>query len=158
MQILCSSTFTCRFLWPHYNSHLLLWSAQAWQPHQAHLSFHHFRHRKLSKSVFFSYQKIEKLILLENLDSLLTTYACIMQLLLGIVASATGAAAGVAYIGLKGNKHVQWNKICNLYGDFCKHIGASVAVSLFGSVVLVLLVVLSVHSLSKKIPKHNHSH
>ncbi|KAG6435477.1 hypothetical protein SASPL_100351 [Salvia splendens] len=79
-------------------------------------------------------------------------------LLLGITAAATGAAGGVAYIGLKGNKHVQWNKICHVYSDFCKHIGGSVAVSLFGSVVLALLILLSVRSLSKKIPRHNHSH
>ncbi|KAL1548510.1 CASP-like protein 1 [Salvia divinorum] len=79
-------------------------------------------------------------------------------LLLGIVAAATGAAGGVAYIGLKGNKYVQWNKICNVYGDFCKHIGGSIAVSLFGSVVLALLILLSVRSLSKKIQRHNHSH
>ncbi|KAI5650680.1 hypothetical protein M9H77_36685 [Catharanthus roseus] len=74
-------------------------------------------------------------------------------LLLGIVASATGAAGGVAYIGLKGNTHTAWRKVCNVYGDFCRHIGGSVAVSLFGSIVLVLLVILSIHSISKKIPK-----
>ncbi|KAL8524924.1 hypothetical protein ACS0TY_014517 [Phlomoides rotata] len=79
-------------------------------------------------------------------------------LFLGIVASATGSAGAVGYIGLKGNSHVRWNKVCNVFDDFCKHVGASIAVSLVASVVLVLLVVLSVYSLSKKIPKHNHSH
>ncbi|EYU43898.1 hypothetical protein MIMGU_mgv1a025880mg [Erythranthe guttata] len=74
-------------------------------------------------------------------------------LLLGIVASATGSGGAVAYIGLKGNKYVNWGKICHMYGDFCKHVGASIAVSLFGSVILVLLVLLSIHSLSKRIPK-----
>ncbi|XP_073146803.1 CASP-like protein 1 [Henckelia pumila] len=74
-------------------------------------------------------------------------------LLLGILASATGAAGGVAYIGLKGNSHVFWMKVCDKYGKFCRHVGASVAISLFGSIVLVLLVLLSVYSLSKKIPK-----
>ncbi|PIN16036.1 hypothetical protein CDL12_11305 [Handroanthus impetiginosus] len=74
-------------------------------------------------------------------------------LLLGIMAAATGSAGGVAYIGLKGNSHVQWAKICDLFDDFCKHIGASIAVSLFGSIVLALLIVLSFYSLSKRIPK-----
>ncbi|KAL2464110.1 CASP-like protein 1D2 [Forsythia ovata] len=74
-------------------------------------------------------------------------------LFLGVVAAATGTAGGVAYIGLKGNSHVGWRKICNVYGDFCRHIGASVAVSLFASVVLVLLVLFSIRSLTKKIPK-----
>ncbi|CAA3027342.1 CASP 1 [Olea europaea subsp. europaea] len=77
----------------------------------------------------------------------------IFDLLLGIVAAATGAAGGVAYIGLKGNSHVGWKKVCNVYDEFCRHLGASIAVSLFGSIVLVLLVLLSVYSLSKKIPK-----
>lgn len=74
-------------------------------------------------------------------------------LLLGIVAAATGAAGGVAYIGLKGNSHVGWKKVCDVYDEFCTHIGASIVVSLFGSIVLVLLILLSVYSLSKKIPK-----
>lgn len=69
------------------------------------------------------------------------------------MAAATGAAGGVAYIGLKGNSHVGWKKVCNVYDEFCRHLGASIAVSLFGSIVLVLLVLLSVYSLSKKIPK-----
>lgn len=76
-----------------------------------------------------------------------------MQLLLGIVASATGAAGSVTYIGLKGNTYVGWREICTLYGKFCRYLGASIGVSLFASVMLVLLVLLSVYSLSKKIPK-----
>ncbi|GER55878.1 CASP-like protein 8 [Striga asiatica] len=74
-------------------------------------------------------------------------------LVLGIMAAATGAAGAVAYIGLKGNSHVQWRKICDIYDGFCKHIGSSVAVSLFGSVVLTLLIIISVRALSKRIPK-----
>ncbi|KAK3039008.1 hypothetical protein RJ639_027493 [Escallonia herrerae] len=74
-------------------------------------------------------------------------------LLLGIVAAATGAAGAVGYLGLKGNKHVGWNKVCNVYDTFCQHIAGSLVVSLFASIVLVLLVLLSVYSLSKKIPK-----
>ncbi|CAK9145523.1 unnamed protein product [Ilex paraguariensis] len=73
-------------------------------------------------------------------------------LLLGIVASATGAAGGVAYIGLKGNSHAGWNKVCNIYDIYCRHLAGSIAVSLFASVFLVLLVLLSVYTLSKKIP------
>ncbi|KAF3961783.1 hypothetical protein CMV_013624 [Castanea mollissima] len=74
-------------------------------------------------------------------------------LILGLVASATGTAGGVAYIGLKGNDHVMWNKICNKYDKFCQHLAGSLAVSLFASIVLVLLVWLSVYSLHRRIPK-----
>jgi uncharacterized protein (TIGR01569 family) len=68
----------------------------------------------------------------------------------GIMASATGAAGAVAYLGLKGNSHTNWSKICNNYGKFCRHIGSSTAVSLFASIILVVLVLLSAYSLSKR--------
>lgn len=68
----------------------------------------------------------------------------------GVMASATGNAGSVAYIGLKGNSHVNWNKICNMYGKFCRHVGSSTAVSLVASIVLVLLVVLSSYSLYRR--------
>ncbi|KAF5736935.1 CASP-like protein 1D1 [Tripterygium wilfordii] len=72
---------------------------------------------------------------------------------LGLVASATGTAGGVAYIGLKGNSHVGWTKVCNVYDKFCRHIGSAVAVSLFGAVVLVALIFLSIFSIHRKIGK-----
>ncbi|KAF6173757.1 hypothetical protein GIB67_042925 [Kingdonia uniflora] len=68
-------------------------------------------------------------------------------LMLGIVASATGAAGAVGYIGLKGNSHAGWGKVCSVYDKFCRHIGSSIAISLFASILLVLLVMLSVHGL-----------
>ncbi|CAI9118727.1 OLC1v1020330C1 [Oldenlandia corymbosa var. corymbosa] len=74
-------------------------------------------------------------------------------LLLGIVASATGTGGAVGYIGYKGDSHVKWGKVCNTYDVFCKHVVTSLAFSLFASVVLALLVLLSIYSLSKKIPK-----
>lgn len=75
------------------------------------------------------------------------------QLILGILASATGTAGGIAYVGLKGNDHVQWNKVCNHFDKFCRHIGAALAVSLFASFLLIFLIWLNVNSLHKKIPK-----
>ncbi|CAA0806157.1 CASP-like protein 1D1 [Striga hermonthica] len=75
------------------------------------------------------------------------------DLLLGFGAAATGSAGAVAYIGLQGNTHVGWKKICNIYDEFCKHVGASVFVSLFASIVLVFLILLSVYALFQKIPK-----
>ncbi|XP_071730408.1 CASP-like protein 1 [Rutidosis leptorrhynchoides] len=74
-------------------------------------------------------------------------------LLLGLMASATGAAAGVGYIGLKGNSHSNYNKICNRYHSYCIQNGVSTALSLASSVTLLLLVWLSAHVLSKKIAR-----
>ncbi|CAN0855918.1 CASP-like protein 1D2 [Linum grandiflorum] len=73
-------------------------------------------------------------------------------LMLGIVSTATAAAGGVAYIGLKGNKHAGWSKVCSAYEKYCNHLGSSIAISLLASVILLLLVFLSVLSLHRKIP------
>ncbi|KAL0744270.1 hypothetical protein Bca4012_085783 [Brassica carinata] len=69
------------------------------------------------------------------------------MVVLGILASATGTAGGVAYIALKGNEETGWNKICNVYDKFCRYIATSLALSLFAS---LLLLVLSIRSLSKR--------
>uniref|UniRef100_A0A7N0T2H9 CASP-like protein n=1 Tax=Kalanchoe fedtschenkoi TaxID=63787 RepID=A0A7N0T2H9_KALFE len=81
----------------------------------------------------------------------LLTFAYFDVLALGIVASATGAAGGVAYIGLKGNKHVRWEKICNNYDTFCQHVGGAIALSLAAAVILSILCHLSIFALYSKL-------
>ncbi|CAL9055602.1 unnamed protein product [Musa banksii] len=73
-----------------------------------------------------------------------------LALMAGVMASATGAAGFVAYIGLKGNSHVNWSKVYNVYGKFCRHIGSSITISLVASILLVLLVVPSAYSLHRR--------
>ncbi|CAN7013083.1 hypothetical protein IGI04_012308 [Brassica rapa subsp. trilocularis] len=82
---------------------------------------------------------------------LLLNLAIMDAVMVGIVASATGASGGVAYIGLKGNKNVRWRKICDLYDTFCHHVGGAIAVSLVASIILLLLSIISVLSLYKRI-------
>ncbi|CAH2054833.1 unnamed protein product [Thlaspi arvense] len=69
------------------------------------------------------------------------------MVVVGILASATGTAGGVAYIALNGNEEIGWNKICNVYDKFCRYIATSLALSLFAS---LLLLGLSISSLSKR--------
>lgn len=73
--------------------------------------------------------------------------------MLGVAASATGAAGGVAYLGLKGNDHVKWAKVCSTYDKFCQFVGASIFMALFAAILLVLLSMLSIYSLYKRVPK-----
>ncbi|KAF6990073.1 hypothetical protein CFC21_007322 [Triticum aestivum] len=68
----------------------------------------------------------------------------------GIMASATGTAGAVAWVGLKGNSHTRWNKICNIYDKFCRHIGSATCLGLVASIILVLLVVLNAYSLYRR--------
>ncbi|GMJ02035.1 CASP-like protein 1D1 [Hibiscus trionum] len=83
--------------------------------------------------------------------TLLLVFAFSDVVFVGIVASATGAAAAVGYIGLKGNSHVGWTKICDIYGKFCRYTASSLALSLFAAILLVLLSMMSTFTLYKKI-------
>ncbi|GAB4843564.1 hypothetical protein Ancab_013529 [Ancistrocladus abbreviatus] len=73
-------------------------------------------------------------------------------IMLGIVASATGAAAAVGYIALKGDSKVGWTQICDVYGKHCRYLGSSIAVALFASILLVILIILNVTSLYLRTP------
>ncbi|RLN36246.1 CASP-like protein 1D1 [Panicum miliaceum] len=67
-----------------------------------------------------------------------------------VMASATGSGGGVAWIGFKGNSHTRWNKICNTYSKFCRHVGSSVFLALVASIILVLLAALNAYSLYRR--------
>ncbi|KAH1089204.1 hypothetical protein J1N35_016461 [Gossypium stocksii] len=82
---------------------------------------------------------------------ILLAFALMDVVFVGIVASATGAAGSVAYIGLRGNSHVRWDKICNVYDEFCRHVGTAIAFSLFAAILLVFLTMFSTFALYKKI-------
>ncbi|KAL1806636.1 hypothetical protein ACET3Z_029704 [Daucus carota] len=71
-------------------------------------------------------------------------------IMVAVLASANGAAAAVGYLGHEGNKHVRWNKVCNIFGRFCNLVIVAVGVSLLGSLLYIFLVVLAVLSVHKK--------
>lgn len=49
--------------------------------------------------------------------------------------SGIGAALATGVIGLEGNSHVQWHKVCNVFGRFCRQ--GAVALGLSGVAALV---------------------
>ncbi|GMH28436.1 hypothetical protein Nepgr_030279 [Nepenthes gracilis] len=74
-------------------------------------------------------------------------------LILGIVASATGAAGGVAYIALRGNSKAEWGEVCGVYGKYCRYVGSSIVLALIASILLVVLVILNITSLYLRTPR-----
>lgn len=75
----------------------------------------------------------------------------VMDLLLfGIVAAVAGAAGDASYIGLKGNKHARWQKICNEYDTYCLLVGFAVLCTGSAAVTLLFLVILFIFTLSPK--------
>ncbi|KAL5996010.1 hypothetical protein ACLOJK_026083 [Asimina triloba] len=71
-------------------------------------------------------------------------------IMMALVSSGSGAAAAVGYLGYHGNKHTGWNKVCNVYGKFCKHVAASVIVSLISTMAFVVLISLSILNLHRR--------
>lgn len=71
-------------------------------------------------------------------------------IMLSLLFSSVGAAGAVGMLGFKGNSHVRWNKVCNVYGKFCHQVMAAVFLSFLGGIVYVLLVLLSALNLPKR--------
>ncbi|KAH7578413.1 hypothetical protein JRO89_XS01G0378500 [Xanthoceras sorbifolium] len=70
-------------------------------------------------------------------------------IIMGLLSSATGAAMAVGVLGHEGNSHLQWNKVCNLFGGFCRQFAVALVLSLLGSFVFLLLVVVAILNLHK---------
>ncbi|CAN8275054.1 unnamed protein product [Cochlearia groenlandica] len=62
--------------------------------------------------------------------------------MVALLFSGTGAAGAIGLMGLKGNKHVMWKKVCDIFGKFCHQVAASVVMTFVASVVFMVLVVL----------------
>ncbi|KAJ7980216.1 CASP-like protein [Quillaja saponaria] len=71
-------------------------------------------------------------------------------LMVALLFSSIGAAGGIGLMGYQGNSHVQWKKVCNVFGKFCNQVAASLVLSLLGAIAFVLLVVVATFRLHKK--------
>ncbi|XP_010245394.1 PREDICTED: CASP-like protein 1E1 [Nelumbo nucifera] len=71
-------------------------------------------------------------------------------IMVGLLLSGSGAASAIGVVAYKGNSHLKWNEVCSVFGKYCHQAAASIVVSLLGSFVLILLVVLAVLKLHKK--------
>ncbi|KAL8121627.1 CASP-like protein 1 [Apium graveolens] len=86
-------------------------------------------------------------------NKILALYIVTMDvIMLAIVAAASGTAGGVAYVGIEGNSHTRWRKICTPYDTFCQHAAGAIVVSLLAAAVLLLLILKSVFTMYRKIP------
>ncbi|KAK7284712.1 hypothetical protein RJT34_19464 [Clitoria ternatea] len=70
--------------------------------------------------------------------------------IMALLFSANGAASAVGVLGQKGNSHVEWMKVCNVFDAYCRHITAAIILSLVGSTVFLLLVLHSVFKLHQR--------
>lgn len=71
-------------------------------------------------------------------------------IMVALLFSSVGAAMDFGLLGLKGNSHLRWNKVCGVYGKFCEKAEVAIALSMLGSCVFLVLVILSIISLHKR--------
>ncbi|KAG5554939.1 hypothetical protein RHGRI_012481 [Rhododendron griersonianum] len=69
--------------------------------------------------------------------------------ILALLSSANGATGGIGLIGIRGNSHVQWKKVCNVFDKFCHQMLAGLVLSVLGSAIFLLLLVISARKLQK---------
>ncbi|KAH6808769.1 hypothetical protein C2S51_026552 [Perilla frutescens var. frutescens] len=70
--------------------------------------------------------------------------------MVALLFSSVGAAAAIGIMGYKGNSHVQWNKVCNVFEKFCAQAAAAVGISAGAAAAFLLLVLLAIFNLHNK--------
>ncbi|KAF7813686.1 CASP-like protein 1E2 [Senna tora] len=60
-------------------------------------------------------------------------------LMVGLLFSGNGAASAVGLIGLQGNSHVHWTKVCNVFTKFCDQFEVALSFSLLASLAFLFL-------------------
>ncbi|CAK9175904.1 unnamed protein product [Ilex paraguariensis] len=106
-----------------------------------------------SNAIACAYSAISLVLLLATRNRKNNVALALLMLDLIMVAllfSANGAAAGIGIIALNGNSHVQWHKVCNVFPNYCRRGAASIVMSMLGSVVFLWLVVLAALDLHRK--------
>ncbi|KAI4349608.1 hypothetical protein L6164_010174 [Bauhinia variegata] len=85
-----------------------------------------------------------------RIPSLVLLLTTVDLVIMALLFSANGAAAAVGVIGKNGNSHVQWMKVCDVFDAYCRHMTTAIVLSLLGSTVFLLLVLLSIFKLHSK--------
>ncbi|KAF4358836.1 hypothetical protein F8388_013640 [Cannabis sativa] len=71
--------------------------------------------------------------------------------MVALLFSSNGAAVSIGLMGYQGNSHVQWKKVCNVFGKFCHQAAAAFVVSALGAIAFLLLIVFALKRLHKKL-------
>ncbi|KAD4384940.1 hypothetical protein R6Q59_010931 [Mikania micrantha] len=69
--------------------------------------------------------------------------------MVGLLFSGVGATSSIGVIAYKGNSHVQWDKVCNVFDKFCQQVAIAIFMSFAGGIAYLLLIVLAALKLHK---------
>ncbi|KAJ3669548.1 hypothetical protein LUZ60_011498 [Juncus effusus] len=70
--------------------------------------------------------------------------------MVALLFSNIGAATDFGLLGLRGNSHVRWNKVCGVYGKFCHKGAFAVAFSFLGAQAFLILVIISIVAMHRR--------
>ncbi|KAI3462923.1 hypothetical protein Pfo_019586 [Paulownia fortunei] len=70
--------------------------------------------------------------------------------MLALLTAGASAAAAIVYLAHKGNTRANWFAICQQFNSFCERISGSLIGSFGGMIVLMLLILLSAVTLSRR--------
>ncbi|XVE65668.1 hypothetical protein DITRI_Ditri08aG0018500 [Diplodiscus trichospermus] len=117
-----------------------------------------FVYSMVANIIACSYAAISTLVVLGTrnaITGLAQTIIVLDLLVVALLFSANGAALAIGLMGYKGNSHVQWNKVCNVFDKFCDQVAVSVVLSLVGAVAFVALVAVAALTFHKRFPRRN---
>ncbi|XP_011071478.1 CASP-like protein 1E2 [Sesamum indicum] len=112
----------------------------------------------LSASVYFvvanaaacAYAAISLLLLSGGKRRVVTMIVVFDLMIVALLFSSLGAVAAVGVISLKGNAHVQWHKVCSVFGKFCNQGAAAIGLSGVASMAFLVLVSVAILELHRK--------
>ncbi|KAL2534592.1 CASP-like protein 1E1 [Abeliophyllum distichum] len=97
----------------------------------------------VANAIACAYAAISLLLTLAGKKGLTVVIIVFDLVMVALLHSSGGAALAVGLLGYEGNSHVQWKKVCGVFGKFCNQMAIGIGLSLLGSSLFFLLVILA---------------
>ncbi|XP_061985730.1 CASP-like protein 1E1 [Populus nigra] len=109
-----------------------------------------FTYSVASNAIACSYAALSLVLAVSGKKVIMSIVVVLDLLMVAMLFSSNGAALAIGLMGYQGNSHVRWTKVCNVFGRFCNQVAVSIALSLLGSILFLLLVGITSLRLLKK--------
>ncbi|CAA2983157.1 CASP-like protein 1E2 [Olea europaea var. sylvestris] len=104
----------------------------------------------VANAIACSYAAISLVLTLAGKEGLSVAIIIFDLVMVALLYSSGGAALAVGLLGYEGNSHVQWKKVCGVFGKFCNQAAIGISLSILGAVLFFLLVALAALHRRKK--------
>ncbi|KAJ6688890.1 hypothetical protein OIU85_005330 [Salix viminalis] len=108
-----------------------------------------FTYSVASNAIASSYAALSLVLARSGKKGVMSAVIILDLLMVAMLFSSNGAALAIGLMGYQGNSHVMWAKVCTVFGRFCNQVAVSIALSLLGSILFLLLVAMRLHKKSK---------